>query len=87
MKSVYLLLGLSLIVLLMLGCSSTEQPVPSAPIPDLEATIEAILEEKLAALATPVQNTSNESTSVLTESLGELPTLTPTPTQLPQIQR
>ena len=83
MKSVYLLLSLSLFALLMVGCASSEQSVSSAPTPDLEATVEAMLEEKLEALATPIQNTSNESTSVLSESLGALPTLTPTPTSIP----
>ena len=83
MRPVYLLLGLSFIALLMAGCSSSEQPVPSAPTPDLETTVEAIVEEKLAAIATPIQNTSNESTSVLSESLGALPAPTSTPTPIP----
>ena len=41
MKPVYLLLGLSFIALFSAGCSSSEQPVPSTPTPDLEATVEA----------------------------------------------
>ena len=53
MRPVYLLLGLSFIALLSAGCSSSEQPVPSAPTPDLEATVEAMLEEKLATSSDP----------------------------------
>jgi len=44
MRPVYLLLGLSLIALLMAGCSSSEQPIPSAFTPDLEARIQEELE-------------------------------------------
>jgi tetratricopeptide (TPR) repeat protein len=57
MRPVYLLLGLSFIALLMVGCSSSEQPVPSAPIHDLEATVQAIVQKELPKIVltpTPV---------------------------------
>ena len=58
MKPVYLLLGLSLMTLLMAGCSSSEQPVPSAPTPDLEATNEA--EKKEDVSPTPTRSPTND---------------------------
>ena len=55
MRPIYLLLGLSFIALLSAGCSSSEQPVPSAPTPDLEATVEAMVQKELEkTVSTPI---------------------------------
>lgn len=74
MKPVYLLLGLSIIALLMVGCSSSEQPVPSVPTHDLEATVEAIVEAKLVEATVE---------AMVEDKLASL--LSPTPTSTPTL--
>ena len=59
MRPIYLLLSLLLITLLMTGCSSTEQPVPSAPT-TISATATPVpsTATSVSATATPVPSTA-----------------------------
>ena len=84
MKPVYLMLGLSFIALLMVGCSSSEQPVPSAPTPDLEATVEARDQKQLDSLKPDPLNSQENTGNILGEALGNIVSeTTPVPVSTP----
>ena len=87
LKAILLLLLMPTVILLVTACGADNQPLP-----DIDATVEARLKERLAAIPTPtarvvekevVKEVIVEKIVVVTATPTPMPTATPTPTPAP----